>query len=305
MRGLMFYAPDRQERASIGGQAVIGGVMLRGRRNWSLAVRRPDGSLHVEVHPLRSLLDDPTWRKPLLRGLAVLWENLRLGWKAINISADLALEDGEMGRWGGLVVALLAVALVVALFVLLPTWLASLVLGRDVSSFLFNLVEGGFRLAVFILYLLALSFSGEMRSVLRYHGAEHQSIHLWEKGLPLRVDLALQQGTDHLRCGTSFLLLLIFITVLTYSLLGRPALWLRVLERVLLIPLLAGVSYEIIKMADKRRDHLLWKVLAAPGLALQRLTTRRPGPEEVEVALAALSSLLSKERADGEDPPGG
>ncbi len=276
--------------------------MFRGERHWSLAVRRPDGTIHVEVHPFRSLLERPLWKKPILRGVAALWENLRLGWRALSISADLALEEGEMGRWGGAAAALLAGALVLGLFVVLPTWLASLLVGGLTSSFLFNLVEGGIRLSIIVLYLLTVSSFGEMRRVLRYHGAEHQSIHLLEKGLPLRVDLALKQGTDHLRCGTSFLLLFIILAVLTYSLLGRPALWLRVLERVVLIPLLAGVSYEIIKAADRRQHSALWRVLAAPGMALQRLTTRRPGPEEVEVALTALGSLLAVDRETTVDP---
>lgn len=295
-KGLKFSPRNRGDETSIGGQAVIEGVMFRGRKRWSLAVRRPDGSIHVEVHPLDSLLDKRPWRMPLLRGLAALWENLKLGWKALTLSADLALEgEGEMGGIGRAITVVLAVALVVGLFVFLPTWIASHLVSRETSTFLFNLVEGAVRLAVFVAYLVAISLSGEMRRILRYHGAEHQSIHLLEKGLPLEAEHALKQGTDHLRCGTSFLLLLVFLTVVVYSLLGRPALWLRVLERVALIPLLAGMSYEIIKAADRRRESPFWRALAAPGLALQRLTTRRPGREEVEVALAALKSLLGSE----------
>ncbi len=188
----------------------------------------------------------------------------------------------------------LAVLLAVGLFILLPTWLAPRMVGHDSPVWLWNIVEGGLRLAFFVAYLLLVSLSKEMRRVFEYHGAEHQSIHLLENNYPLEPEWALREGTDHIRCGTSFVLLVLVITVFVYSFLGKPPLWLRVVERVAIIPLVAGISYEIMKYADRSRSPWM-QTLVAPGMALQKLTTRRPDLEQAEVALAALGTLLEKE----------
>ncbi|MGQ9475710.1 MAG: DUF1385 domain-containing protein [Actinomycetota bacterium] len=285
--------------------------MFRGRRYWSLAVRRPDGSIYSQVEPLDTfLVRHPSWNRPFLRGLFILGESLVLGWRALSLSADLALEE-EKGEAGGGLSALqkalsffLALVLAVGLFIALPTWLAPRILGDDVSVWVWNLVEGGMRVAFFVFYLLLVSLSRDMRRVFQYHGAEHQSIHLLEHNYPLEPGFALREGTDHLRCGTSFVLLVLVLTVLVYSFLGRPALWIRVLERLAALPLIAGVSYEIIKYAEGRPSP--WTMaLVAPGLALQRLTTRRPEREQVEVALAALRVLVEEEtEGRGHDLPG-
>lgn len=293
---------DRGEEDAerIGGQALIEGVMFRGKRYWSLAVRRPDGSIHRQVEPLNTfLVRHPSWDRPFLRGPFVLAESLVLGWKALSLSADLALEEeGEEGGGLGTVQKalsfLLAVALAVGLFIALPTWLAPRILGDDAPVWVWNLLEGGMRVAFFVLYLLLVSLSRDMRRVFQYHGAEHQSIHLLEHNYPLEPDFALREGTDHLRCGTSFVLLVLLLTVLVYSFLGRPALWLRVLERVAAIPLIAGVSYEIMRYAEGNPSPWM-AALVAPGLALQRLTTRRPEPDQAGGALAALQALLERE----------
>ncbi len=273
---------------------------MRGRRFWSLAVRKPDGTIYSQVEALRSfLVRHPSWDRPFLRGIFVLAESLVLGWRALSLSADLALESEEGGKalgwWSKAFSFLLAAAVAVGLFIALPTWLAPRMLGEDSPVWVWNLVEGGMRVAFFIAYLLLVSLSREMRRVFQYHGAEHQSIHLLENGYPLEPERALREGTDHLRCGTAFILLVLMLTVLVYSFLGKPALWLRVLERVAVIPLVAGVSYEIMKYAEKSRSPWV-SALMAPGLALQRLTTRRPDREQVEVALAALGALLERER---------
>jgi len=289
----------------IGGQAVIEGVMMRGRRSWALAVRRPDGSIFTQVEPLTSfLVRHPAWDKPFLRGVFVLGESLLLGWRALSISADIALEEESEGKGMGwiqkAVSVVLALALAVGLFIALPTWLAPRMVGPESPVWLWNIVEGGMRIAFFIAYLLLVSLSGEMRRVFEYHGAEHQSIHLLENGYPLEPQWALREGTDHLRCGTSFILLVLVITVVVYSFLGKPPLWLRVTERVAVIPLVAGISYEIMKYADRSRSPWM-QAVAAPGMALQRLTTRRPDLQQAEVALTALTALLEKEdlKAEG------
>ncbi|OFW68736.1 MAG: hypothetical protein A2V52_00585 [Actinobacteria bacterium RBG_19FT_COMBO_54_7] len=295
---------EKKADTRVGGQAVIEGVMMRGRRFWALAVRKPDGTIYSQVKPLRSfLVRHPSWDKPFGRGIFILGESLALGWRALSLSADIALEEENQNRASGrkafgtiekafsLIVAIL---LAVGLFIALPTWLGPLLVGRSSPVWAWNLVEGGIRIAIFIAYLALVSLSKEMRRVFEYHGAEHQSIHVWEKGEPLEPDAALREGTEHIRCGTAFILLVLVLTVLVYSFLGRPALWLRILERLAIIPLIAGVSYEIMRLADRRRSRLL-KVIVVPGLALQKLTTRRPDREQAEVALTALRLLLAEE----------
>ncbi len=293
------HSRERQTDYRVGGQAVIEGVMMRGRRFWTLAVRKPDGSIHIQAEPLRSfLVRHPGWDKPFLRGVFVLAESLVLGWRALSISADIALEEEGEGKgigWLQKAVSItLALALAVGLFILLPTWLAPNMLGDDSPVWLWNMVEGAMRIAFFIAYLLLVSLSREMRRVFEYHGAEHQSIHLLENGYPLEPEWALREGTDHVRCGTSFILLVLVITVIAYSFLGKPAVWLRVLERIAIIPLVAGISYEIMKYADRSRSPWM-QIITAPGLALQGLTTRRPDREQAEVALSALKTLMDEE----------
>ena len=273
--------------------------MMRGRRFWALAIRKPDGGIYTQAEPLDSfLVRHPGWDKPFMRGVFVLGESLVLGWKALSISADIALEEETEGKGIGwlqkTISIVFALVLAVGLFIFLPTWLAPRMMGDDTPVWLWNLVEGGMRIAFFIAYLLLVSLSREMRRVFEYHGAEHQSIHLLENGYPLEPEWALREGTDHLRCGTSFLLLVLVITVVVYSFLGKPAVWLRVLERIAIIPLVAGISYEIMKYADRSKSPWM-QIITVPGLALQKLTTRRPDKEQAEVALTALKTLMNEE----------
>jgi uncharacterized protein YqhQ len=293
---------ERKQDTRVGGQAVIEGVMMRGRSFWSLAVRKPDGSIFSQVQPLHSfLVRHPSWDKLFLRGIFILGESLALGWRALSLSADIALEEELAARGRKKVGAIekglsivVAVLLAVGLFIAIPTWLGPRIAGHSSPVWAWNLIEGAIRIAIFIAYLALVSLSKEMRRVFEYHGAEHQSIHLWEDGEPLEPERALEKGTDHIRCGTAFLLLVLVLTVLVYSFLGRPALWLRILERVAIIPLIAGVSYEIMRFADKRRSRLM-RIIVAPGLALQKLTTRKPDRDQAEVAITALKALLAEE----------
>jgi uncharacterized protein YqhQ len=307
---------DGKGDRSIGGQAVIEGVMMRSRSHWSMAVRRPDGSILTRCYPVNSFTKrHPKWEKPFLRGVFALVETLLIGFKALGESAEEALQEEGEHRPGGkkergkksgiwrstefLLSFLLALALFIGLFIALPTYLSPRLLGGGSNVVLLNLIEGLLRVAVFILYLIATSLLKDVRRLYQYHGAEHQVIHLYEQGLPLEPEEALLQGTDHLRCGTSLLLLILVLTVLAYSFLGKPAIWLRVLERVLLIPLVAGCAYEIMKLADRYRNSPLTRLLATPGLALQKLTTRRPLADQAEVAVEALKALLKVEGGIG------
>jgi uncharacterized protein YqhQ len=291
--------PREKTDFRVGGQAVIEGVMMRGRRFWALAIRKPDGSIFAQAHPLDSyLVRHPGWDKPFVRGIFVLGESLVLGWRALSTSADIALEEETEGKGVGwiqkAISITLAIVLAVGLFILIPTWLAPRITGSDSPVWLWNLVEGSLRIAIFIAYLLLVSLSREMRRVFEYHGAEHQSIHLLENNYPLEPEWALREGTDHIRCGTSFILLVLVITIVVYSFMGKPDLWLRVLSRIAVIPLVAGISYEIMKYADRSRSPWM-QIIIVPGMALQRLTTRRPDREQAEVALSALRSLLENE----------
>ncbi len=312
------FGAGAKDDFSVGGQAVIEGVMMRSRAHWALAVRKPDGGIYSACRPLDSiLLRRPGLNKPFIRGVLNLGGMLALGLKALQESADVALapegeaptaaggageEERRSGGFGWLEFSIslaLALALFASLFIALPTWLAPLVAGgRQQNVVLLNLVEGLLRIAVFVAYLLATSLLPDIRRLYQYHGAEHQSIHLYEDGLPLEPAEALKRGTDHLRCGTSFMLYALVLTVLVYSLLGRPVLWVRVLERLLLLPVVAGLAYEIMKLADRHRENPFLRAVAAPGLGLQKLTTRRPDQGQAEVALTSLRAVLDAENRE-------
>ncbi len=326
---------------SVGGQAIIEGVMMLAGGHWSLAVRRKSGSIYSDVWPVHSFVERHPWlKKPILRGFFVLVDTMVLGFKALQKSADLALEDLEEelraeeaaaagqgdeavvqadeerlenvekekrainGKWVMIPSLVLGLGFFVVLFILLPTWITpSLTGGRqNVNRILFNLVEGLLRLGVFVLYLVMVSLIKDIRRVFQYHGAEHQTIHVWEHGLPLEPENARQMGTAHVRCGTGFLLLTLVLTILVYSVVPVTTLWPRVASRILLLPFVAGISYEIIKMASKHRKSLLIGAIVAPGLWLQKLTTRQPDDEQVEVAMRALSVVLE---AEGKIPQSG
>lgn len=303
---------EKKDDFSVGGQAVIEGVMMRSSAHWALAVRSPDGSIHSQCRPLDSiLLRHPGLNKPFIRGILNMGSMLVLGFKALQESADIALapeepppeEDGKGEKkkargFGWLefsISMLLALVLFAGLFIALPTWLAPHIVGSEESVILQNLMEGLLRIAIFIAYLLATSLLSDIRRLYQYHGAEHQSIHLYEDGLPLEPAEALSRGTDHLRCGTSFMLYALVLTVLVYSLLGKPDLWLRVVGRIALLPVIAGLAYEIMKLADRHRHNLILRIAAAPGLALQKLTTRRPDEAQAEVAITSLRAVLDAE----------
>lgn len=322
---------------SVGGQAIIEGVMMRAGGHWSMAVRRKSGEIHSDVWPVDSFVEHHPWlKRPFLRGFFVLVDTMVLGFKALQKSADIALEDVEEelraeetaaaarggeetletvladeqqvekiekekkvinGKWVMIPSLILGLGFFIVLFILLPTWITpSLTGGRqNVNRILFNLVEGLLRLGVFMLYLLLVSLIKDIRRFFQYHGAEHKSIHVWEHGLPLEPESARQMGTAHVRCGTGFLLLTLVLTILIYSVVPITTLWLRVVSRVALLPFVAGISYEIIKLADKRRKSLLVRAIVAPGMWLQKLTTRQPDDEQVEVAMHALRVVLEAE----------
>jgi uncharacterized protein YqhQ len=303
-------------KPSIGGQAVLEGVMMRGPASWSVACRRPDASIAVESFPLPSLARRHPWlRWPLLRGCLVLGESLAIGVKALMISASQALdEDEELSDrqlgWtlGGAMVVFSAV------FIVLPVLGARLlervgVVGSD-TGVVFNLVEGVIRLGLFVGYLLFIASFEDVRRVFQYHGAEHKTIYAYENGDDLVAgDINRKYPTLHVRCGTNFLFIVLFMTIVAHFLLDlfvSGALPLRIGLRLAAIPLLAGLSYEAIKLASRSEESLFFRVTMLPGLALQRITTKPPSLDQIEVAIAAMQAVakdVSEPGASGPESP--
>lgn len=279
-----------------GGQAVIEGVMMRGPRTMAVAVRRPDGALALKSETLGGLYTGLLRRAPFIRGIVVLWETLVLGMRALGYSAQVAAGEDENELSSAYIWTTMAVTfvLVAAVFfagpVLLTGWLES-VLGATWAV----VIEGLLRLALFLAYVWAIAFVPDVRRVFAYHGAEHRTIHAYEAGRPLEVEAIRPFPNAHPRCGTGFLLTVMVVALVVFTLMGSPPLWWRVLSRVVLLPVIASISYEAIRlgMLIERIPLLSW--LLKPNLLLQSLTTRDPDDDQIEVAVVALRGVLSAE----------
>jgi len=309
--GALMAAQDRP----VGGQAVLEGVMMRGVSTWAVAVRKPSpeqrsegqldpeqaalGEIDVQSFPLVSWMKKhPAYRLPVIRGVVALAESLKIGFRALGIAANAQLPAEEEpisgGLWIGTVV--IALALSVGLFFVLPVGLTSLVKDQLHSSFLFWLIEGLLRTAIFLGYLLLLSRLRDLRRVFEYHGAEHKTIACYEAGQPLTPANAARYSRLHPRCGTSFLLIVMIVAIFVFAPIGLPAWYLLVATRILGVPLIAGISFEIIKWAGRNRGKRWVRTVMFPGLQLQKLTTREPDHEQLAVAIAALDAVLAVER---------
>jgi len=284
----------------IGGQAVIEGVMMRAPTSIVIAVRRPDREIVIRrerLTPLKERFSPFKW--PILRGIAVLIESLVWGMKALTYSANQAMETNdesppkEMGGFTIAVTVLLSIALGVGLFIIVPERLANLVSER---GFIFNVADGIIRLTVFLAYVLVISRSKYIARVFEYHGAEHKSIHTYEAGEELTEENALKYSPLHPRCGTAFLLTVMVVSILVFSIFGKPeSIFVRIGTRLALVPFIAGVSYEIIKLASKKQNRRLMRLIMLPGLWLQRLTTREPSKDQIQVAIRSLEEVLAME----------
>ena len=286
-----------------GGQAVIEGVMMRGKTRAAVAVRAPSGEIVVHEEPLTAAVYRARWAKwPFFRGLSALWDALVLGTRALLWSADIAVAEDEAERgsafsgpvaWGTLAFSL---AFAIGLFFLLPSFIARLLERWVHSALLSSLVEGFIRMVFFLLYLWVIGLSKEVQRVFAYHGAEHKTINAFEAGAPLTPESVTQYSKEHVRCGTSFLLFVLLVSILVFAPFNFDNVILRLLSRVLLIPVIAMIAYELIRLSAARPHHRLLRWLIVPGLLLQRLTTREPTPDMLEVAIAALVPVL---QADG------
>ena len=292
-----------QPTHAYGGQAVIEGVMIRGREWFSLAVRRQDGRIEQHRERLNPLYNGRMRRWPLLRGVLALLETLILGIKALQMSAELASTDPGQRKSEGegipawMMAATLAFSLVfgIGLFFLLPIGVVRLLEPALGSGLLSEIVEGALRLAILVGYIATIGMMSDIRRVYAYHGAEHMTVHAFEAGLPLNVDNVRKFGTPHPRCGTAFLLTVVVVSVavfIAFSLLDLSWWW-RIASRVLLLPVIAAASYEVIRFSGRHQTAIIGKLLAAPGLWLQRLTTRQPDDEQIEVAIQAMETAVA------------
>jgi uncharacterized protein YqhQ len=294
-----------QRDAPVGGQAVMEGVMMRGVSTWAVAVQKPDEIL-VESHPVVSWTRrSPVLRWPIVRGVVALGQSMSIGFDALSISANAQRPEDEKEIGGGAwaFTIFLALALAVGLFFVVPVTLTSLIKGRLDSSLLFWLVEGLIRTGIFLGYLTLLSRQRDLRRVFEFHGAEHKVIACYEAGLPLTPENAQRFSRLHPRCGTSFLLVVMIVSIFIFAPLGLPAWYLLVITRILGVPLITGISFELIKFAGRNRARGWVQLIIWPGMQLQKLTTREPSFEHLRVAIVALEAVLAVEdpRAASDD----
>jgi uncharacterized protein YqhQ len=309
--------------APLGGQAVLEGVMMRGVSTWAVAVRQPTaaqleahhasgedgldpeepplGEIEVTSEPLVSWTKrHRLYRLPVIRGVVALAESLRIGFKALGISANAQLPEGEQeigrGMWAGTVVV--AILFAIGLFFLLPVGITSLMRDALPNSVVFVLVEKLIRIAIFLGYLWLISRMRDLQRVFEYHGAEHKTIHCYEAGLPLTPDNAQLFSRFHPRCGTSFLLIVMIVAIVVFAPLGTPDWYILFPSRVIGIPLVAGISFEVLKWFGRNRTRRWAQILMWPGIQLQRLTTREPDLSQLAVAIAALEAVLAVERPE-------
>lgn len=296
------------EKINIGGQAVIEGVLMRAPRSMAIAVRRPDGEIVVKRDRTVPLSERfPIVKLPLLRGAVALFSSLVIGIKALSFSANAAMAEGEKEEeltplaMGGTMAAALLFGIL--LFFVLPLYLTKLLVPFiGDSNLVFNLVDGLIRVLVFLLYVYSISRMKDIQRVFQYHGAEHKSIFAFEAGEPLTVENVRRHSRLHPRCGTSFLLIVMLVSILVFSLI--PKLWpfyLKAGARIVLLPLIAGASYELLKWSARHEQSSLVRFLIAPGLALQKLTTREPDDAQLEVAIRSMEEAVAMNEGHKDD----
>ena len=288
----------KPQPALYGGQAVIEGVMIRGRRTVALACRKPNGEIYRYREPLRSpLVRSRIARLPFIRGVVVLWESLDYGIRMLMRSADVQLEHEEqLGKGGNTLIMGVALVGALLLFIGVPYLVTSLARAVIPSSVVLNVTEGLIRLALLVGYLIAISFLPDVRRVFAYHGAEHMTIHAFEHGDPLTPARIEPYPTAHPRCGTAFLLLVVVISIVIFAFLPRVNLLLDLIVRLALVIPVASISYEALRLGAAHERSPLMRLVVAPGLLLQRITTRRPDARMIEVAVASLEEAIAGDR---------
>lgn len=308
--------PNKEIIKKIGGQAVIEGVMIRSPEHFTVAVRKKDGSIKEKWQKAVSVTKKSRLMGlPVMRGIINMFEMIAVGTKALNFSAEEYADDFETpeekaksareSQWlktASIVFSIvLSLAIAIFLFKFIPLSITEAL--RKISPFIanhfivFNLIDGLIRIAIFLIYIFALNLSKNFRRIFEYHGAEHKTIFAYEKGLPLTLENIKPESPRHPRCGTSFIIIVLVLSILILSLVPRhPVFWLNLLRRLAVIPLIAGVSYEILKFSDKYKNHFLVKLLTLPGVATQFITTKEPDEKQIEVAVCAVKKAIELEK---------
>jgi uncharacterized protein YqhQ len=293
-----------EKKFHYGGQAVMEGIMIRGRKSLVTAVRRPRGDIVTHVRELPPFTSGRLRRIPLVRGVLILMESLVIGIQSLLLSANVALEEEaeEIPNkviWG--MIALGAI-LAVLLFFITPLLLTKLLNPYLPNSIVFHIVEGVIRVIIFLVYLKAISFMPDIKRVFTYHGAEHKTVNAYEAGVPLEPDAIKAYSTSHVRCGTSFLFLVLIIAIIVFAFVGRQTLWLMIVSRILLIPVIMALGYEVIYFGARHTGNFFVKILLAPGLFLQKMTTGEPDATQLEVAIAAMNKAVEVDSAEEAAP---
>ena len=285
----------------VGGQAVIEGVMMRVPGAYATAVRDPNGDIHIQKNDFISITETSSfWKRPIFRGMASLYESMKMGIGTLNYSADIAMPEEEpQSKIGELLSTLFAITLAISLFMIAPMWITTTIMDIEKDALWFNLISGAFRILFFIIYLLIISLLNDVKRLFQYHGAEHRVVYNFESGRNVSIKNAQSFPTQHPRCGTSFLFIVLLSAILVFALvdtliifaLGTISLPLRLLFHLPMIPIVSGIGYELIKLSS-RKESLFFTLLKKPGLWLQNITTRKPEDEMVEVSIKALKEAF-------------
>ena len=294
-----------QSSILVGGQAVMEGVMMRVPGAYATAVRDPDGNIQIDRHDFKSKVDTyPFLKMPLLRGIIGLFESLKIGYSTLQWSAEISLPEEEASKetskFVDVLLTIFSLALALGLFFVAPIGLTSWLFDKDQDAFIFNLISGMFRVIFFITYLVLISLMKDVRRLFQYHGAEHKTVYNFESGKELSISNAQQFPTQHPRCGTSFLFIIMLVAILSFAILDSVVLfyveelkiWMRLIFHIPFIPIVAGLGYEVLKLTAKHRSNIFFRALAQPGLWLQNITTKQPDDGQVEVALEALKEAF-------------
>ena len=292
-----------KSKTTYGGQAVLEGVMIRGARNVTVSVRTPSGQIRTRKKPIHNAFTGQFRRMPLIRGVLALSETLYLGMDSLAYSASIATEEEEeeeLSKWSiGSMIAF-SVAIAIGLFFLLPVIASKPFEGIGESHLISNVAEGLIRLTIFFIYIVSIGFMSDIRRVYMYHGAEHMTVHAKEMGDPLIPSAIRNYPTAHPRCGTAFLLTVMVVAILIFSLIPRDPLWWLITSRIIFLPVIASISYEIIRASGQYADNIAVRLITAPSIWLQGLTTKQPDDSQIEVAIAAMTGAIE---ADTESAP--